>query len=191
MVTFIAMLGITLPNFVVALWLILLFAVRWAVLPSGGWNEPEQWLIPGLLSKNWILPVAAYALAPFSLVARYTRSSVVEAIRGDYVRTARAKGLGERAVMWRHVLKNSLIPMITALGPEIPNLLTGSIFIEAVFRIPGLGKFFVTSTFNRDYPMIMALVLLIATLWGLTYLLTDILYTWVDPRVRLGATGET
>lgn len=190
-VTFIAMLGITLPNFVVALWLILLFAVRWAVLPSGGWNEPEQWLIPGLLSKNWILPVVAYALAPFSLVARYTRSSVVEAIRGDYVRTARAKGLSEKAVMWRHVLKNSLIPMITALGPEIPNLLTGSIFIEAIFRIPGLGKFFVTSTFNRDYPMIMALVLLIAVLWGLTYLLTDILYTWIDPRVRLGAKGDT
>lgn len=120
-----------------------------------------------------------------------TRSSIVEAIRGDYVRTARAKGLGERAVMSRHVLKNSLIPMITALGPEIPNLLTGSIFIEAIFRIPGLGKFFVTSTFNRDYPMIMALVLLIAVLWGLTYLVTDILYTLIDPRVRLGARGDS
>lgn len=189
-VTFMAMLGITVPNFVVASWLILLFAVRWAVLPSGGWNEPDQWIIPGLLSKNWILPVFAYALAPFSLVARYTRSSIVDAIRGDYVRTARAKGLGERAVMGRHVLRNSLIPMVTALGPEIPNLLTGSIFIEAIFRIPGLGKFFVTSTFNRDYPMIMALVLLIAVLWGVTYLLTDILYTLIDPRVRLGARGE-
>ncbi len=190
-VTFNAMLGITVPNFVVATWLILLFAVRWQILPSGGWNEPDQWLIPGVLSKNWILPVLAYAMAPFSLVARYTRSSIVEAIRGDYVRTARAKGLGERAIMSRHVLKNSLIPMITALGPEIPNLLTGSIFIEAIFRIPGLGKFFVTSTFNRDYPMIMALVLLIAVLWGVTYLATDILYTFIDPRVRLGARGDS
>jgi ABC-type dipeptide/oligopeptide/nickel transport system permease component len=184
--TFIAMLGITVPNFVVALWLILLFAVRWAILPSGGWNEPEQWIIPGLLSKNWILPVLAYALAPFSLVARYTRASVVDAMRGDYIRTARAKGLGETVIMWRHILKNALIPMITILGPEIPNLITGSIFIEATFRIPGLGKYFVTSTFNRDYPMIMALVLLIAMLWGITYLFTDILYTWADPRVRLG-----
>jgi len=81
--------------------------------------------------------------------------------------------------------------MITGLGPEIPNLLTGSIFIEAIFRIPGLGKFFVTSTFNRDYPMIMALVLIVATLWGVTYLLTDIVYVWVDPRIRLGAKGGT
>jgi peptide/nickel transport system permease protein len=190
-VTFIAMLGITVPNFVIALWLILIFSVRLKVLPSGGWSEPDNWLIPGVFSKDWILPVLAYALAPFSLVARYTRASVVDAIHGDYVRTARAKGLSERMVLWRHVLKNALIPMITALGPEIPNLLTGSIFIEAIFRIPGLGKFFVTSTFNRDYPMIMALVLIVATLWGVTYLLTDIVYVWVDPRIRLGAKGGT
>ena len=190
-VTFFAMLGITVPNFVVALWLILFFSVRLKILPDGGWNEPNQWLIPGLFSKTWILPVLAYSLAPFSLVARYTRASVVEALHADYVRTARAKGLVERTIMWRHVLKNALIPMVTALGPEIPNLLTGSIFIEATFRIPGLGKYFVTSTFNRDYPMIMALILLIAALWGITYLLTDITYTRIDPRVRLGAEGGT
>jgi ABC-type dipeptide/oligopeptide/nickel transport system permease component len=188
-VTFMSMLGITVPNFVVALWLILFFSVRLDILPSGGWNEPQDWVVEGLFSKNWILPVVAYALAPMSLVARYTRANVVEAIHADYVRTARAKGLREYAVVIRHVLKNALIPMVTALGPEIPNLLTGSIFIEAVFRIPGLGKYFVTSTFNRDYPMIMALVLLIAVLWGITYLTTDILYTRIDPRVRLGARG--
>lgn len=185
-----AMLGMTLPNFVVAYWLIFIFSVRLAILPSGGWSEPDHWLIPGFFSKDWILPVLAYALAPFSLVARYTRASVVENLQDDYVRTARAKGLSERTLVGRHVLKNSLIPMITALGPEIPNLLTGSIFIEAMFRIPGLGRFFVTSTFHRDYPMIMALVLIVALLWGITYLLTDILYTWVDPRVRLGIRGE-
>jgi ABC-type dipeptide/oligopeptide/nickel transport system permease component len=84
-----------------------------------------------------------------------------------------------------------MIPIVTVLGPEIPNILTGSIFIEATFRIPGLGKYFVTSTFNRDYPMIMALVLLIAILWGVTYLLTDIVYTLIDPRVRLGAKGSS
>ena len=188
-VTFMAMLGITVPNFVVALWLILFFSVRFDILPSGGWNEPNNWVLGGVFSKNWILPVVAYALAPFSLVARYTRACVVDAIHSDYVRTARAKGLRDSMVVSRHVLKNAMIPMVTALGPEIPNLLTGSIFIEAVFRIPGLGKFFVTSTFNRDYPMIMALVLLIATLWGITYLTTDILYTRIDPRIRLGAEG--
>lgn len=189
-VTFTSMLGITVPNFVVALWLILIFSVRFKLLPSGGWSEPEHWVIPGIFSKDWIMPVLAYSLAPFSLVARYTRASVLESIRADYVRTARAKGLSERVILFRHVLKNSLIPMVTALGPEIPNLLTGSIFIEATFRIPGLGKFFVTSTFNRDYPMIMALVLLIAVLWGITYLLTDIVYTWIDPRVRLGGSAR-
>jgi ABC-type dipeptide/oligopeptide/nickel transport system permease component len=188
-VTFMAMLGITVPNFVVALWLILFFSVQLDILPSGGWSERQNWLIEGVFSKDWILPVLAYALAPFSVVARYTRASVVDAINADYVRTARAKGLREHAVISRHVLKNALIPIVTVLGPEIPNLLTGSIFIEAIFRIPGLGKYFVTSTFNRDYPMIMALVLLIATLWGITYLITDVLYTRLDPRVRLGGGG--
>jgi ABC-type dipeptide/oligopeptide/nickel transport system permease component len=86
------------------------------------------------------------------------------------------------------VLKNAAIPMVTALGPIIPDLITGSIFIESVFRIPGLGKYFVTSTFNRDYPMIMALILLIALLWGVTYIITDLLYAVLDPRVRLGGT---
>ena len=189
-VTFVAMLGTTLPNFVVALWLILTFAYGLRILPSGGWNEPSDWLIPGVFSKNWILPVFAYALAPFSIVARYTRSSILETLQSDYVRTARAKGLRDRTILRRHVLKNAAIPMVTALGPMLPDLMTGSIFIEAIFRIPGLGKYFVTSTFNRDYPMIMALVLLIAMLWGITYLVTDVLYTVLDPRVRLGARGE-
>jgi ABC-type dipeptide/oligopeptide/nickel transport system permease component len=188
-VTFVAMLGITVPNFVIAIWLILIFAVRLDWLPMGGWNEPEDWIIPGVLSKDWILPVLAYSLAPLSVSARYTRSSVLEVIRSDYVRTARSKGLGTTLVMSRHVLRNAMIPMVTVLGVEIPNLLTGTIFIETIFRIPGLGKFFVTSTFNRDYPMIMALVLLIATIWGLTYLCTDILYTRIDPRIRLGSQG--
>ena len=89
--------------------------------------------------------------------------------------------------MLRHVLRNALIPMVTVFGPIIPDLMTGSIFIESIFRIPGLGQYFVTSTFNRDYPMIMATVLLIALLWGVVYLATDILYTRLDPRVRLGA----
>lgn len=185
-VTFLATLGLTLPSFIIATWLLLIFGYQI------GWGQPAKVIIPSLmgqgypiLSWDYFLPVITYALGPMALVARYTRSCVAEALSADYIRTARAKGLGERAIMFKHVLRNALIPMITVLLPQIPNLLTGSIFIEITFGIPGLGKFFVTSIFSRDYPMIMGLVLLIAIFWGLTYLVTDILYTLVDPRVRL------
>ena len=188
-VTFLGMLGITMPNFVIGTFFILIFSVRLDWLPMGGWSD-SSCLVGNLFCTDWIMPVMAYALGPAAVIARYTRTSVVDVIRADYVRTARAKGLGNRLLVTRHVLRNALIPMVTVLGPIIPDLLTGSIFIESIFRIPGLGKYFVTSTFNRDYPMIMATILLIAVLWGVTYLLTDIVYTRVDPRVRLGAEGN-
>lgn len=186
-VTFLATLGITVPSFIIATWLLLIFGYQI------GWSSPGKWIIPPLtangnavLSWDYFLPVITYALAPLALVARYTRASVADVLHADYVRTARAKGLGNRTIMFRHVLRNALIPMITVLLPQIPNLLTGSIFIEVTFGIPGLGKFFVTSIFNRDYPMIMACVLLVAFLWGITYLITDVLYTVIDPRIRVG-----
>ena len=174
-ITFGSTLGMVLPNFVVAIWLILLFSVTLGWLEPGGWGEPQ----------HYIMPVLAYSLAPTALVARYTRASLLEVLRTDHVRTARAKGLRERAVLVRHVWRNALIPFVTILLPEIPNILTGSIFIEAVFRVPGLGRFFVTSTLSRDYPMILALVLLVAAVWGITFILTDVLYTVLDPRIRL------
>jgi ABC-type dipeptide/oligopeptide/nickel transport system permease component len=174
-VTTLATLGFAVPNFVIGTWLILLFSVSLHWLPTGGWGEPV----------NYIMPTLVYAASPMALVARYTRVNVLEALRADYVRTARAKGMPERTIILRHVLRNALIPLITVLGPEIPNIATGSIFIEATFRIPGLGRYFVSSTFARDYPMIMATILLAAALWGITYLLSDILYTFIDPRVRL------
>jgi len=118
-------------------------------------------------------------------VARYTRASLVEVIRADYIRTAQAKGLSEQRVVLGHALKNALIPLITILAPQIPSLVTGTIFVEVIFRVPGLGKFFVSSIYLRDYPMIMATMLLVAVLWSITYLLSDILYTIVDPRIRL------
>jgi peptide/nickel transport system permease protein len=179
-VTFFSTLGLTVPSFVVATWLLFIFAVRLRWLPTGGWEEP----------KHYIMPVLAYSLGPMSGVARYTRTSMLEALRADYVRTARSKGLRERQIILKHVLKNAVIPLITVIGPNIPNLLTGSIFIESVFRVPGLGRYFVTSTFERDYPMIMALILLVAVLWAITYLLSDILYTVADPRIRLGEVGS-
>ena len=190
-VTFFATLGITVPSFVVALWLILLFAVRWKALPMGGWSGNNATCLFGtrLFCSDWIMPVVAYAIGPLAVIARFTRSSIVDVMRQDYARTARAKGLNEQTVMTRHILRNAMIPMITALITIIPNLMTGSIFIESIFRINGLGQYFVTSVFSRDYPMIMALFLLIAFLWGVAYLLADVAYTLVDPRVRLGAEG--
>jgi peptide/nickel transport system permease protein len=181
LVTTLSTLGLTVPSFVVATWMILIFSTRWDVLPSGGWGEPQ----------NYVMPVLAYCLAPMALVARYTRFSLLEVMNTDYVRTARAKGLREQRVLMWHVIRNALIPCVTVLLPEIPNILTGSIFIESVFRVPGIGRFFVSSTMTRDYPMILALVILIALLWGITYLITDILYTVLDPRIRLGGSGRS
>jgi ABC-type dipeptide/oligopeptide/nickel transport system permease component len=177
-VTFVSTLGITVPNFAIALWLLLVFSVGLGWLPTGGWAPLEDW-------KTLILPVITLALAPTALVARYTRSSLVEVLNAEYVRTARAKGIQETSVILGHALKNALIPLITILGPQIPNLITGTIFVEVIFRVPGLGRFFVSSISLRDYPMIMATMLLVAMLWSLTYLFCDILYTVVDPRVRL------
>src|SRR5690242_10507309 len=179
-VTFISTLGITVPNFVIALWLLLVFAVGLGWLPTGGWPNG----LTGDL-RTVIMPVITLALGPSALVARYTRSSLVEVLHQEYVRTARAKGLRENAVVLGHALKNALIPLITIFGPQIPNLITGTIFVEVIFRVPGLGKFFVSSIYLRDYPMIMATMLLVAVLWSITYLLSDILYTVVDPRIRL------
>jgi ABC-type dipeptide/oligopeptide/nickel transport system permease component len=171
--TLVSIVGFVTPSFVWAIFFILLFAITLDWLPMGGWGGPEY----------WIMPVVAYALAPIAIIARYTRASVLEAMNADYVRTARAKGLRERRVVTIHVLKNAMIPMITALAPIVPDLITGSIFIEAIFRIPGMGQFWVTSIFKRDYPVIISLVLLWAVLISLTYLITDILYVAVDPRV--------
>src|SRR5438067_13378611 len=183
-VTFISTLGITVPNFVIALWLLLVFAVGLGWLPTGGW--------PGSGTtdfKTLILPVITLSLGPSALVARYTRSSLVEVLHAEYIRTARAKGLREQAVVLGHALKNAMIPLITVSLPQIPNLITGTIFVEVIFRVPGLGKFFVSSIYLRDYPMIMATMLLVATLWSFTYLASDLLYTVVDPRVRLFGRG--
>jgi peptide/nickel transport system permease protein len=180
LLTSVATLGITVPNFIVAIWLIVVLSVQLHWLPTGGWGE----------ARLLIMPAIAYSLQPLAIVARYTRAAVLDALSGDYVRTAMAKGLSPSRVVVGHVLRNALIPLVTLLGPLVPDLFTGSIFIEFTFRIPGLGKFFVTSIFQRDYPMIMATVLLVAVLWGSTYMLSDLLYVAIDPRVRVGGRGR-
>ncbi len=144
----VATLGVAVPNFVLAVFFIILFSFVIPLFPTGGWGSPSQ----------WVLPTVTLALAPMGIIARFTRSSMIEVIRSDYVRTARAKGLAERPVMLRHVLKNALIPVVTLLGPMFAAVGTGSFFVESIFRVPGMGRFFVLSMTGRDYPMIMAVV---------------------------------
>jgi peptide/nickel transport system permease protein len=132
-----------------------------------------------------IMPVIAFSLYPMALMARYTRASTLEVTYADYVRMGRARGLSERRILFKYILRTSLIPLITIMGPWIPQLLTGSIFIEATFALPGLGSYFTTASLRRDYPLIMALVLIVAVLWGVCFILSDIAYALVDPRVRI------
>jgi len=175
LVTFIATLGVIMPSFVLAFILIEIFSVQLHWLPTGGFGTPQQ----------LIMPVIAYALGPMSGIARFVRTSMLEVMRQEYVTMARARGLPEWRVLRRYVLRTALIPLITILGPQIPDILTGSIFIEYTFVIPGIGAYFTSASQTRDYPMILALALLVGFLWGTLYLLSDIAYTIVDPRVRL------
>jgi len=180
LLTFTATLGITLPNWVIGFILIAILAVGLRLLPTGGCCEPKQ----------FIMPVIAYALAPMSNIARFSRASTLEVMRTEYVTMARARGLPPWRVLRRYVLRTALIPLITILGPSIPDILTGSIFIETTFGLPGLGSYFTTASLHRDYPLIMALVILVGFLWGILYLASDILYTVVYPRVRLEGLGR-
>jgi ABC-type dipeptide/oligopeptide/nickel transport system permease component len=161
LVTFGATLGMALPSYVIGFFLVVVLAVGLGWLPTGGWGEP----------KHLIMPVIAFSVGPMAVIARMTRVNMLETINSEYVRLARARGIPTRLIVRRYVLKNAAVPMVTLLLPIIPDLLTGSIFIEGVFSIPGLGRFFTSSALARDYPMIMAMAMLITVLWGVTYLI--------------------
>jgi ABC-type dipeptide/oligopeptide/nickel transport system permease component len=163
------------PSFVFAVLLQFILSVRLGLLPTGGWDGP----------LNWIMPVLANSLAPILVLQRYTRSSMRDAMRAGYVRTARAKGLGRRRIMFVHVFKNALTPVLTVGGPLAAGLITGSFFVESIFRIPGIGFYFVSAIGHRDYPMIMATTLVWAAVISTAYLVTDLLYALADPRVTL------
>jgi ABC-type dipeptide/oligopeptide/nickel transport system permease component len=169
-----ATVGVAVPNFVLAVFLIILFSFVVPLFPTGGWDSP----------RNWVLPTITLALAPMGIIARFTRASMLEVIRADYTLTARAKGLSEAPVIFKHALKNALIPVVTLLGPLFAAVGTGSFFVESIFRVPGMGRFFVESMTGRDYPMIMAVILSYGVFLAIMNLVVDLAYGALDPRIR-------
>ena len=172
--TGISVIGISMPSFVIAILLILFFGVTLKVLPTAGWKGPD----------TWVLPTIALASFPIAVIARYTRASMLEVTRKDYVRTAQSKGLAERAVVTRHMIRNALIPVVTILGPTLAFLVTGSFIIESIFGIPGIGRYYITSIGQHDYGVLMAMTILYAFIVAFLNLVVDVLYAFIDPRIR-------
>lgn len=171
--TLMVLVGVSLPGFVVGSVLLLVFSLWLGWFPVGSWGSLRDLALPALTLG---LPIAAY-------LARLTRIGMLEALASDYVRTARAKGLSESSVIWRHALKNALMPVLSYLGPAAAGAMTGSFVVESVFSVPGLGQHFVNAVQNKDLFLIMGVVLVFATMLVVFNLIVDVLYRWVDPRV--------
>ncbi len=169
--------GVSVPSFVLGIFMIIIFAswLNWIDVIPKSWNE----------IKYWILPALVLGFNTTSFAARLTRAAMLEVMRQDYVRTARAKGLAERVVVIRHMLKNALIPVVTILGPALAALVTGSFIIETMFSFPGMGRAYVLSIGQRDYSMIMGTTLVYAALVAIANLSVDFVYGLIDPRIRL------
>jgi oligopeptide transport system permease protein len=169
--------GYALPNFLIATLLIYFFAVKWGAhtpFPTNGWGGWE----------SWILPMIALGHAPMTVLARIVRGSMLETLQSDYIRTAKAKGLRWRRIVGLHVLRNSLIPAVTAAAPLLGYLITGSFIVEYIFGIPGIGRYFVTSVTGRDYSVTMGITVLLSVIIILANMVVDILYGFLDPRTR-------
>jgi oligopeptide transport system permease protein len=171
----IGLVGIAVPNFVLGPIWQLLFGVMWGLLPVAGWGQ--SW-------TQMVLPVVSLAIPNIAYVVRLTRGSMIESIRSNHVRTARAKGLGERLAIWRHALIGGLLPVVAYLGPSTAGIITGSIVVEQIFNIPGIGRYFVEAASNRDYTLVMGVTLLYGFLIILCNLVADIVYGLLDPKVR-------
>lgn len=167
--------GISIPNFALATTLVWLVSIKAGWLPVAGWGSLSQ----------AILPVVVLAVPPIAYVARLTRSYMLEVLEKDYIRTARAKGVRDRLVVWRHALRNTLVPLLTSIGIIFGGLLSGSFVVETIFNIPGLGRIAIDSVFARDYPVTMSVVLLFTMFYSLINLLVDLSYALIDPRIRL------
>ncbi len=174
----VASLGVALPAFVVAPFLTLLFGIYLSWLPVAGWGDGSL--------RHWVLPVVSLALPQVAAIARLTRGAMLETLSADFVRTARAKGLPERRVISAHVLPAAVLPVVSYLGPAIAGVLTGSVIVEQIFALPGLGRFFVQGAINRDYGLVLGIVILYASALILLNLLVDLAYGWLDPRTRTG-----
>lgn len=167
--------GVAVPNFVLGALLVLLFSHRWHLLPPALWEGP----------RSVILPALTLGLGPAAYIARLTRSSLLDTARHDYLRTAQAKGLSDRAVLFVHQLPNALMPVVTIVGPLAAALVTGSFVVEYLFAIPGMGRFFITAVTNRDYPLIMGVTLVYAAWLVVANFAVDLAYAWLDPRVSV------
>ena len=165
---------ISMPSFIMGTFLLLLFALQWAILPASGDT-----------AKGLILPVITLSLSPMANITRLTRSSMLDVLGQDYIRTARAKGVSQVKIIFGHALKNSLIPVITYFGPMLAYVVTGSLVVEKIFGVAGIGRHFVASITNRDYPLIMGTTIVLASLIVIMNLLSDIMYKVADPRISL------
>jgi ABC-type dipeptide/oligopeptide/nickel transport system permease component len=172
--------GTSIPNFALAAFLVYVLSIRLGWLPVAGWGSVSQ----------TILPVLLLAIPPLAYVARLSRTYMLEVLQQDYIRTARAKGLRRRLVVYRHALRNTLVPLLTTIGIILGGLLSGTFVIETLFNIPGLGRLAIQSIFARDYPVTMAIVLLFTGFYAGINLVVDLLYGVIDPRIRLGAAGR-
>ncbi len=168
-------LGISVPGFVVASLLLVFFSVKLKALPAIGLNS---W-------KSYIMPVFSMAFYPMCYIGRLSRSSMLDAINQDYIRTAKSKGVSSKVILYKHALKNAFIPVLTYLGPLTASIMTGSFVVESVFNIPGMGRYFVQSILNRDYPIIMATAIMYASLLVVMNLIVDLLYRFIDPRIDM------
>ena len=172
-----AVIGISVPLFVVGPVFMLVFAMKLQWLPTSGWITGRAGL------KTLIMPAVTLAFPYFAYIARLSRASILEILRSDYIRTARAKGLKQSAVIWRHVLKGALLPVVSYLGPAFAGIVTGSVVVEQIFLVPGLGNFFVKSALNRDYTLIMGTVIVYSFILIVMNLIVDIIYGLLDPRI--------
>lgn len=189
--TFVAVIGVAIPALVLAPFLIWIVGVRLGWLPAALWGAERPFYLgfipkptPNFL-RHAVLPVATLGTGFSAAICRLTRAALLQVIREDYIRTARAKGLQERAVVVGHALKNSLIPVVTVIGPLFAAVVTGTFVVEQMFAIPGMGKYYVTAINQRDYPVIMGVTLIYAVLLVMANLLVDMTYAWLDPRIRL------
>nr|WP_298250330.1 oligopeptide ABC transporter permease OppB [uncultured Halomonas sp.] len=171
-----ALAGVAVPNFVIAPLLALVFGVILGWLPVGGWND-GAW-------PNLVLPVVALSIQQIAYIARMMRASMIEILGSHFIRTARAKGLTETEVIWRHALRPAMLPVVSYLGPAIAGIITGSVVIEQIFGIPGIGRYFVQAALNRDYTLVMGTVVFYGALIVLLNLLVDLLYSALDPQIR-------